>query len=169
MSHATQNLAMTTPSQASPEPVEQRSDVRSRRIEATPAQVFSAMSEAERVARWWGPAGFSSTVHQFDFRHGGDWRLTLHGPDGADYPNHNRFTRIEPDHLLVIDHPSTDHHFVLTLELVPEAGGTRVHWCQTFDTVAHHASLADFVATANEQNLDRLAAEVARSTLGGCD
>jgi hypothetical protein len=45
---------------------------------------------------------------------------------------------------------------------VPEAGGTRVHWCQTFDTQAHYAHIADFVATANEQNLDRLAAEVAR-------
>ena len=153
---------MNTQSQTSPEPIAQRSDVRSRLITATPAQVFSAMSQPERVARWWGPDGFSSTIHQFDFRPGGDWRLTLHGPDGQDYPNHNRFARIEPDRLLVIDHPSADHHFVLTHELVPEAGGTRVHWCQTFDTAAHHAAIADFVATANEQNLDRLAAEVAR-------
>ncbi|MDR7151740.1 uncharacterized protein YndB with AHSA1/START domain [Hydrogenophaga palleronii] len=157
---------MTTPSQASPEPVAQRSDMRSRLIAATPAQVFSAMSQAARVARWWGPAGFSSTIHEFDFRPGGDWRLTLHGPDGTDYPNHNRFARIEPDHLLVIDHPSTDHHFVLTLELAPEAGGTRVHWCQTFDTTEHHAAIADFVASANEQNLDRLVAEVARDPFG---
>lgn len=153
---------MTTTSQAFPEPVEQRSDIRSRLIAATPAQVFSAMCQAERVARWWGPAGFSSTIHAFDFQPGGDWRLTLHGPDGTDYPNHNRFARIEPDRLLVIDHPSADHHFVLTLELVSEAGGTRVHWCQSFDTAEHHASLASFVAVANEQNLDRLAAEVAR-------
>ena len=56
------------------------------------------------VARWWGPVGFSSTIHAFDFQPGGDWRLTLHGPDGTDYPNHNRFARIEPDRLLVIDH-----------------------------------------------------------------
>jgi uncharacterized protein YndB with AHSA1/START domain len=140
--------------------------MRSRLIEATPAQVFSAMSQAERVARWWGPAGFSSTVHRFDFEPGGDWTLTLHGPDGVDYPNHNRFARIDAPRLLVIDHLSTDHHFLLTLELVPEAGGTRVHWCQTFDTAEHHAGLAEFVATANEQNLDRLAAEVARNTVG---
>jgi hypothetical protein len=40
--------------------------------------------------------------------------------------------------------------------------GTEVRWRQTFDTVEHYTPLAVFVASANEQNLERLAAEVAR-------
>ena len=39
-------------------------------------------------------------------------------------------------------------------------GGTRVTWRQTFDTAEHYQRIAAFVAGANEQNLQRLAAEV---------
>ncbi len=148
------------------EPVERRSDARSRCIPASPAQVFAAMRDPARVARWWGPAGFRNTIDRFEFRPGGRWLLTMHGPDGKDYPNESRFTRIEEDRLLEIEHLN-GHHFVLTLELVPEGDGTRVAWRQAFDSAEHYARLADFVASANEQNLDRLAAEVDRLERGG--
>ena len=69
------------------EPVEHRSDIREKRIAATPGQVYAALGDPARVARWWGPAGFTNTIHTFDFRPGGTWRLTMHGPDGKDYPN----------------------------------------------------------------------------------
>jgi hypothetical protein len=57
---------------------------------------------------------------------------------------------------------------VLTLELEPHGDATRVKWRQTFDTVAHYEGIASFVAGANQQNLERLAAEVgnARSHVG---
>jgi len=119
------------------------------------------MSDPARVARWWGPDGFSNTIHRFEFRPGGSWLLTMHGPDGTDYPNESRFTRIVADRLFEIEHLN-GHHFLLTLELKPVAGGTELSWCQTFDTAEHYARLASFVAAANEQNLERLAAEVRR-------
>lgn len=144
------------------EPIEQRSDIRSRRIAADPAAVFAAMSDPARVARWWGPAGFTNTIDLYEFRPGGRWLMTMHGPDGTDYPNESRFSRTVPDRLFEIEHLN-GHHFFLTLELRPVEGGTEVHWQQTFDTAAHYERIAQFVATANEQNLDRLAAEV----LGG--
>lgn len=145
------------------EPVENRSDARHKFIPASPARVFAAMRDPERVARWWGPAGFTNTIHKYEFAPGGSWLLTMHGPDGKDYPNESRFTRIVPDQLFEIEHLN-GHHFVLTLELQPHAEGTNVMWRQTFDTVEHYKRLAGFVATANEQNLERLAAEVARGT-----
>lgn len=144
------------------EPVEQRSDSRSKFVAATPAQVFAAMSDPARVARWWGPDGFKNTIHQFDFQPGGSWLLTMHGPDGKDYPNESRFTRIVSGKLFEIEHLS-GHHFILSIELRPVEQGTRIHWRQTFDTVAHYEQLSQFVAGANEQNLQRLAAEVLRS------
>lgn len=119
------------------------------------------MSDAARVARWWGPAGFSNTIHLFEFRPGGKWLLTMHSPDGKDYPNESRFTRIEPDRTFEIEHLS-GHHFVLTIDLEPQAAGTVVHWRQAFDSVEHYEQIAQFVAGANEQNLERLEAEVAR-------
>lgn len=143
------------------EPVEHRSDARSKWLDASPEEVFAAISNPDRMARWWGPSGFTSTIHQFDFRPGGRWLLTMHGPDGKDYPNESLFTRIEHARLFEIEHLN-GHHFMLTLELVPKDGGTEVQWRQTFDTVDHYRPLADFVAAANAQNLERLAAEVQR-------
>lgn len=144
------------------EQIERRSDSRSAFIAATPAQVFAAMSDPNRIARWWGPNGFTSTIHQFDFRPTGTWLLTMHGPDGKDYPNESRFTRIASDELLEIEHLS-GHHFILSIALRPSGEGTQVHWCQTFDTIEHYERIAAFVAGANEQNLQRLATEVLRS------
>lgn len=143
------------------EPIENRSDIRCHFIAASPAQVFAAMSDSERVARWWGPDGFRSTMHTFDFQPGGSWVLTMHAPDGTDYPNESRFTRLVPDALWEMEHLN-GHHFTLTLKLVPSGEGTEVRWQQTFDTVEHYQALATFVAAANQQNLERLAAEVLR-------
>ena len=141
------------------ESIDKRSDSRSTFVAASPAQVFGAMSDPARVERWWGPEDFTNTIHQFDFHPGGRWMLTMHGPDGKDYPNESRFMRIVSGELFEIEHLS-GHHFVLSIELRPSAQGTQVHWRQTFDTVEHYKEIAQFVAGANEQNLQRLAAEV---------
>jgi len=141
------------------EAVEKRSDIRRLTINATPEQVFAALSDPARVARWWGPDGFTNTVHQFDFQPGGTWLLTMHGPDGKDYPNESRFTRIVPDALFEIEHFS-GHHFILTIALRAAGSATDVHWQQTFDTIEHYQRIAQFVAGANTQNLQRLRAEV---------
>jgi uncharacterized protein YndB with AHSA1/START domain len=66
----------------------------SRVFDAPPDAVFARWSDPEHLARWWGPEGFSLTVDSFDFRPGGEWRFTMHGPDGTDH--HNR-----PDERLV--------------------------------------------------------------------
>lgn len=76
------------------------------------------------------------------------------------YPNESRFTRIEPGRIFEIEHFS-GHHFFLTLELSAQDAGTLLSWRQTFDTVEHYKGIAAFVAVANEQNLERLAQEVA--------
>lgn len=143
------------------EPIETRSDIRSRVIRASLTEVFAAMSDPDRVARWWGPSGFTNTIHEFDFREGGRWRLTMTGPDGQSFPNESRFTRIVPNSLIEIDHVS-GHHFVLALRLVAVDAGTEVHWRQTFDTREHFEELSAFIAGANQQNLERLEAEVLR-------
>ncbi len=139
-----------------------RSDIRSTVVPASADAVFAALAQPERIARWWGPDGFRSTIHCFDLQPGGQWLLTMHGPDGKDYPNESRFTRVEPGRLFEIEHLN-GHHFLLTITLQPQGDATRVEWCQTFDTVEHYRKIADFVASANAQNLQRLAAEVQRA------
>ena len=136
-----------------------RESVHSRVIDAPRERVFSAIAEAQHLSRWWGPHGFSSTFQVFEFREGGEWRCILHGPDGTDYPNHNVFREISPGRVL-IEHLSDVHHFFLTITLQAEGERTRVGWHQVFDTAEHFREIQGLVAGANEQNLDRLAAEV---------
>ncbi|MBB4819848.1 uncharacterized protein YndB with AHSA1/START domain [Pseudomonas alcaligenes] len=140
-------------------PTAPRECATSRLIDAPPARVFRAIASPEHLARWWGPNGFSSTFDTFEFRPDGAWRFTLHGPDGTDYPNHNLFREITPDRVL-IEHLSDDHHFLLTITLTLEGTGTRVGWQQVFDSAEHREQIAAFVLPANEENLDRLTAEV---------
>jgi uncharacterized protein YndB with AHSA1/START domain len=134
----------------------------SRVIDAPPARVFKAIADPTHLTRWFGPNGFTSTFHEFDFRRGGLWRVDLHAPDGSTYPNEYVFLDIVEPKLVVIDHVPTNgsHHFVLTVSLTAEGGKTRVGWRQVFDTAEHRDKVAPFVLPANEQNLDRLEAEV---------
>ena len=132
----------------------------SREIPATPAAVFSAIADPQRLARWWGPDGFRNSFEVCDFRPGGAWKFIMHGPDGANYPNESVFFAIEPDYKVVIDH-ACQPFFQLTVELQPSAAGTQVHWTQVFADAAVAAAVAHIVEPANEQNLSRLAAEVA--------
>jgi uncharacterized protein YndB with AHSA1/START domain len=139
-----------------------RSFNHSRLIDAPREQVFAAIADPARLARWWGPNGCTSTFEVFEFRPGGAWRFVLHGPDGTDYPNENRFTDIVAPERVVLEHLSTTHHFLMTITLVADGARTRVGWRQIFDTAAEKQRIADFVTPANEQNLDRLTAEVLR-------
>jgi uncharacterized protein YndB with AHSA1/START domain len=129
-------------------------------IDAPCQRVFGAFADPERLARWWGPAGFSSSFQQFEFWPGGRWLYTMHGPDGANYANESVFADITEPSCVVIEHLREFHHFVLEITLEAHGDQTRVGWRQIFDTVEHRNQVAEFVMVANEQNLDRLAAEV---------
>jgi uncharacterized protein YndB with AHSA1/START domain len=132
----------------------------SRDIAASPAAVFAAFADPRRLARWWGPDGFTNSFEVCDFRPGGAWKFTMQGPDGAKHLNESVFHAIEADRLVVIDH-ACQPLFRLTVALQPSALGTLVGWTQVFEDAAVAAALAPIVEPANEQNLNRLAAEVA--------
>lgn len=65
-----------------------------RLIDAPRAKVWEAWTSPEHLGKWWGPDGFTITTHSFDFKEGGTWDFTMHGPDGRDYPNRIVFTKI---------------------------------------------------------------------------
>ena len=133
----------------------------SRDIPATPAQVFAAISSPERLARWWGPNGFTNSFSEFDFKTGGKWSLVMHGPNGANYPNDNVFGEIIPNQKVVVEHPMQPV-FRLTIELAPSSTGTLVTWAQTFQSDDVARQIEHIVVPANDENLQRLQAEVLR-------
>jgi uncharacterized protein YndB with AHSA1/START domain len=131
----------------------------SREIPATIEQVFAAISDPERLARWWGPAGFTNTFHICEFENGGRWSFIMHGPDGRNYPNENIFSYIEPPGKIIIQHIS-EPVFRLTIGLESSVTGTLVSWSQALENSELAGQIEHIVVPANEENLDRLTAEV---------
>ena len=64
-----------------------REIVLTRVLDAPRELVFKAWTESMHIAQWWGPRGFTTTIHEMDVRPGGVWRFIMHGPDGRDYRN----------------------------------------------------------------------------------
>jgi uncharacterized protein YndB with AHSA1/START domain len=103
--------------------------VHSRVLNASREQVVHALREPERFAQWWWPNGFRSTIHSFDFVPGGRLRLTLHGPDGADYENEYIVEEFVEPERIVISHPDPGHYFQLFVTLAEEGENkTRLSW-----------------------------------------
>jgi len=76
------------------EDISRREIVITRVFDAPREVVFEAMADPKRVAQWWGPRGFTTTIHEMDLRPGGAWRQTMHGPDGTDYPSKSVFLEV---------------------------------------------------------------------------
>jgi uncharacterized protein YndB with AHSA1/START domain len=135
--------------------------VRTERVFAADARtIFAAFEQPDRLARWWGPAGFTNTFERFDFTPGGRWVFVMHGPNGASYPNESVFGDIEPDTRIVIEHV-VKPWFKLTVTLSDLGGETRLSWVQEFESPEMAAKMRPLSETANEQNLDRLQALLA--------
>lgn len=137
-----------------------------REIPATPEALFAAIQDPTRLARWWGPDGFTNRFTTCEFVPGGRWVFTMHGPDGAVYPNESRFVEIVPNQRVVIEH-TVAPHFWLTIRLEPHPAGTLLQWEQVFDEESVAQAVLKICGPANEQNLDRLTAEVLSSPSAG--
>jgi uncharacterized protein YndB with AHSA1/START domain len=129
-------------------------------FDAPKERVYEAWSNPERLARWWGPNGFTNTFHEFDWRPGGDWKFTMHGPNGVDYPNHSVFVEMVPSERIVLDHVvSPEFRVTATFESVE--GGTKLSFLQQFKHAEQFEQVKGYCADGNEQNFDRLGALLA--------
>ena len=66
-----------------------------RLIEAPRALVWAAWTEAEQMAKWWGPHHFTNPVCEIDARAGGQWLIHMAAPDGTVYPMTGVFTEVK--------------------------------------------------------------------------
>jgi uncharacterized protein YndB with AHSA1/START domain len=97
--------------------------------------VFDAFTDAKKLARWWGPNGFTITTHEFESRPGGVWRFTMHGPDGTDYPNKIVWAAIDRPERIVYDHVSGPP-FHTTITFVARGSKTEVTMRAVFESAA---------------------------------
>lgn len=138
-----------------------RTVVSRREIGAPREVVFAAFADPQRFARWWGPAGFSNTVHDFDLRVGAMLKYTMHGPDGSNYAMERLVMEYEAPSRVVVDNLDPSHRFTMTQTFTDRGDKTLVTWRMRFESAAEYERVWRFIVPANEQNFDRLAAEVA--------
>jgi len=107
--------------------------ITTRIFNAPPALLWQAWTEPEKIVQWWGPEGFTTTIHEMDFREGGKWNFTMHGPDGTDYPNHKIFVKISQPTRLVLLHDGPPRHS-MTITFEPHGQGTKLTMLHLFDS-----------------------------------
>jgi uncharacterized protein YndB with AHSA1/START domain len=144
----------------------EREIVVSRTIEGPRRLVFEAYTEVRHLARWWGPEGFTTTTHAFEFRPGGVWDFTMHGPDGSDYPNWIEWREIVPPERIVYLHGEREDDpqaFVSTVTLVERGSATEVTMRAVLRTKEQRDEVVERYGAieGGKQTLGRLAAYVA--------
>ena len=136
-----------------------------RDVNASVHFVFKAWTDPVHLRNWWGPKGFTNTFKEFDLRPGGRWSFVMHGPEGGNYPNESIFTEIQEPTLISFDHISPPvFKIVATFEAITDSS-TRVTFKMIFNTAEEKAKLMSIVPEKNEENFDRLEAELATMKL----
>ena len=112
----------------------------SRLFNASPQSLWKAMTQADLIPKWWGPAKYTTVVEKLELRVGGAWRfIQTDATDGSVHVFNGVYKEIVPAQRLVYTfeyepfagHVSTD---AITLEAL--AGGrTRVTTVTSFDNL----------------------------------
>ena len=129
--------------------------------------VFRAMTEPERIPRWWGRRGDVTRVEKMDVRPGGVWRFVSRGPDGVDYPFTGQFLEIDPPSRVVQTfifdvEGLSDHVSVVTTEYTEESGRTKMVVRNRFASAEDLAgAVASGMAKGQAETYDRLDVELA--------
>lgn len=145
-------------------------------VAAPPAVVWRAWTDPQHLAKWYGPSGFTTTTQSHDLRVGGQWRFTMHGPDGRDYANVVTFLELRAPERIVYRHggavegepvlftttvtieplPDAPERTKVTLRAVFPDANARAHVIRTVDaaeggkqTLARLAALAEALATGS--------------------
>lgn len=130
--------------------------------------VWEAFTKPEHIVHWWGPNGFTNTIHEMAVKPGGIWRFIMHGPDGTDYPNIVTYTRLDKPNCIEYDHDGEGHkdehffHVVTTFDELP-ANRTKITLRLQFKTVEQCTKTKEFGAIeGGNQTLGRLADYLAK-------
>lgn len=133
------------------------------RVLSSPREtVFRAWTDPVILQRWWGPAGFTNTFHEFNPVAGGKWRFMMHGPEKGNYANECIFLRVEEPSLIAWDRISQPHFRVVTTFEEVEDNKTKLIFRMQFNSKRECDKLRPYVTGKNEENFDKLEVELAK-------
>lgn len=137
----------------------------SRIIHAPIHKVYHAFENPEHLKNWWGPHGFTNTIHEFDLNPGGKWLLTMHGPEKGNYENSSVFRTVEPLQKISWKRQSQPL-FDMEVEFKKITdNSTEISFRMIFNSYEECNKIKPFVAPKNEKNFDRLEKEVENISL----
>jgi len=138
------------------ESTDQRELLITRTLNAPVELVWEVWTKPEHIAQWWGPNGFTNTITKMDMVPGGQWNLTMHGPDGTDYVNKSTFTEVVKFKRISYEH--FNPHFVATIDFEAQGEQTLLTWRMLFDTaeILQAVVKAHNAAEGLKQNVEKL-------------
>ncbi len=139
--------------------------VSSRILSSPRALVYRAWAEPQHLKNWWGPAGFTNTFNEFDFRVGGKWSFIMHGPDKGNYANECEFIKIEAPSLIAWKRYSKPIFQVVATFEELSADKTNLVFKMLFDSAEECGKIKKFAVDKNEENFDKLEVELGRMSL----
>ena len=88
--------------------------------------VFRAYTEADLVARWWGPRYLTNIVEKHDAHAGGSWRIISRAPDGTEHGFRGVYHSVEPDRIVrTFEYEGAPGHVSLEWVEFEDLGGGR--------------------------------------------
>ncbi|ABG59656.1 conserved hypothetical protein [Cytophaga hutchinsonii ATCC 33406] len=113
--------------------------------------VYEAFANPSYLKNWWGPKGFTNTIHAFDLQPGGKWILTMHGPEKGNYENSSIFKIVEPQKLISWERKSKPL-FDMEVEFKKLNNlQTEISFRMTFSTKEDCDKIRSFVEPQNEE------------------
>ncbi|MGA7671271.1 MAG: SRPBCC family protein [Nitrolancea sp.] len=100
-----------------PTNADDREIVLTREFDAPRELVWEAWTNPEHLGRWWGPDGYTTTIHEMDVRAGGTLRFNMLASTGQDFPNYVVYSEVVRPERLVYKHSGDDedlHSFQVT-------------------------------------------------------
>lgn len=132
----------------------------SRILNSNIENAYEAFANPLHLKNWWGPEGFTNTIHEFDLRPGGKWILTMHGPEKGNYENSSTFKIVKPLELIAW---TRDSQPLFDMEISFESlkdFKTRIAFRMIFSTPEECEKIRRFAEPKNEENFDRLENEI---------
>jgi uncharacterized protein YndB with AHSA1/START domain len=102
-----------------------------RRLPASRSVVWKTLTDAEVLAGWWGPKGFTVPRVEFEPHVGEHYRITMQPPEGDPFHLYGEFRAVDPPSVLTYtfawdpSHPD-DRETLVTLALVDRGEETDV-------------------------------------------
>jgi uncharacterized protein YndB with AHSA1/START domain len=100
-----------------------------RRMKASPAKVFAALTRPEMLVQWWGPDPTPPLHAEADLRVGGRYRVQFSTIDGQRHETYGVYREIQPNRRLAFTFQwltFPDRDTLVTIDLAPTADGTEV-------------------------------------------